>query len=185
MRAKTDLSAYSIGNYKIGANQVKNTLWYFINIVFFKNPLIPVSIIKVSLLKLFGAQIGRGVVIKPNVSIKYPWKLVIGDHSWIGENVWIDNLVKVSIGKNCCLSQGALILSGNHNFKKKTFDLIVKEIVLDDGVWIGAKSIVAPGVHCKSHSVLTVNSVATTKLDEYAIYRGNPAVKIKRREIED
>jgi len=185
MNAKTDLSVYSVGNYKVGANPIKNTFWYFTNILFFKNPLNPLSIIKVLLLKLFGANIGKGVVIKPNVNIKYPWKLEIGDYSWIGEHVWNDNLAKVSIGKNCCLSQGALILSGNHHFKKKTFDLIVKEIILEDGVWIGAKSIVAPGVHCKSHSVLTVNSVATTTLDEYAIYRGNPALKIKNREITD
>ena len=183
MKTKTDLSVYTTGNYNIGANPIKRLLWYFTNVLFFINPLNPSGSIKNVLLRLFGAKIGKGVIIKPNVNIKYPWKLEIGDYTWIGEKAWIDNLGNVVIGKNCCLSQGAFILCGNHNFKKQAFDLMVKEITLEDGVWIGAKSIVAPGVVCKSHSVLAVNSVATTTLEEYSIYRGNPAEKIKTREI--
>ena len=99
--------------------------------------------------------------------------------------MWIDNLEEVSIGKNCCLSQGSMLLSGNHDYKKKSFDLIVKDIILEDGVWIGAHAIVTPGVKCHSHSVLAVKSVASSDLDDYSIYRGNPAEKIREREIED
>ena len=127
---------------------------------------------------------GEGVVIKPSVNIKFPWKLSIGDHSWIGENVWIDNLAKVSIGNNVCISQGAYLLTGNHNYKKTTFDLITAEIILEDGVWIGAKAIVCPGVTCKTHAILTVASVASKDLDAYTIYRGNPAIKINDRVID-
>ena len=83
---------------------------------------------KRTLLRLFGANVGRGVVLKPRVTIKYPWKLAVGEHSWIGENVWIDNLGQVTIGNHCCLSQGALLLCGNHNYKKATFDLMVGDI---------------------------------------------------------
>ena len=61
---------------------------------------------------------------------------------------------------NVCISQGATLLCGNHNFKKPGFDLIIDEIIVEDGVWIGAKSIVCPGVTLKSHSILTVGSVA-------------------------
>ncbi len=122
-------------------------------------------------------------MIKPNVKIKYPWNLVIHDYVWIGENVWIDNLAKVTIGGNVCISQGAMLLTGNHDFTKTTFDLIVKPIEIEDGVWIGAKSIVCPGVKCFSHAVLSVNSVATKNLDSNSIYKGNPAVKIKERII--
>jgi putative colanic acid biosynthesis acetyltransferase WcaF len=134
-------------------------------------------------LGVFGAKIGKGLVIKPHVSIKYPWNLTIGDHCWIGERTWIDNLDKVSIGNNVCLSQGALILSGNHDYKSTKFDLIVKPIIIEDGAWIGAKSIVCQGVTIKSHAVLLVNSVAVQDLDSYCIYRGNPAEKIKERII--
>ena len=124
-------------------------------------------------------QIGKGVVIKPSVNIKYPWKLIVGDHVWIGENVWIDNLAEVFISDNVCISQGAMLLTGNHNYKLSTFDLIIGTITLEDGVWIGAKSVVCPGVKCASHSVLTVGSIATKNLEPYIIYQGNPAIKIK------
>lgn len=177
---KIDLSKYDNRWYQPG-NKLKTTLWYFINVLFFLNPLIPVSGIKVILLKLFGASIGEGVVIKPGVNIKYPWMLEIGDHSWIGEKVWIDNLAEVKIGNNVSVSQGAMLLCGNHNYKKTTFDLIVKKIILEDGVWIGTKSVVCPGVICRSHSILAVNSVANKDLKAYSIYQGNPAVKVRDR----
>ena len=136
-------------------------------------------------LKLFGAKIGKGVVIKPNVNIKYPWLLEIGDHTWVGEKVWIDNLAKVTIGSNVCLSQGAMLLCGNHNYKKTTFDLILGEIVLEDGTWIGAHAVVCPGVTTGSHSILAVNSVANKDLESYSVYQGNPAVKIRERIVHD
>ena len=72
-----------------------------------------------------------------------PWKLKVGNNVWIGEDVWIDNLELVDISDNVCISQGAMLLCGNHDFTSSTFDLIVKPIVLEDGVWIGAKSIVS------------------------------------------
>jgi len=167
----------------IGASKPKQLIWYVVNVLLFKSSLMPVSGIKVFLLRLFGAKIGKGVNIKPSVNIKYPWKLSVGNHSWIGENVWIDNLSDVVIGNSVTISQGAMLLTGNHDYKKITFDLIIKSIVLHDGVWIGAKAIVCPGVVCESHSVLCVSSVATKALDAYGIYQGNPAQFIKKREI--
>lgn len=183
MSRHTELSKFNNTWYKPGSS-LKVFLWYFTNILFFQNPLNPISSLKVFLLRLFGAKIGKGVLIKPSVNIKYPWKLVIGDYSWIGENVWIDNLAPVTIGSHVCISQGALLLTGNHNYKKSTFDLIIGEITLKDGVWIGAKSVVCPQVTCYSHSILTVNSVATHNLQSYTIYQGNPALPIRERVIE-
>lgn len=182
---KTDLSNYDNSWYDTGADNAKRLLWYFINILFFINPLNPFSGIKIHLLRMFGARIGKGVVIKPSVNIKYPWNLSIGDYTWIGEKVWIDNLVQTTIGANVCVSQGAMLLCGNHNFKTPTFDLIVKPITLEDGVWIGAQSIVCPGVKALSHSVLCVGSVASKCMSAYAIYRGNPAIKVADRRLGD
>lgn len=136
------------------------------------------------LLRNFGAKIGKGVFIKPAVNIKYPWNLTIGDDTWIGEGVWIDNLGKVSIGSNVCISQDAMLMCGNHNYKKSTFDLMVGDITIEDGVWIGAKCLVCPGVTLHSHAVLSVGSVASADLDAYTIYRGNPAIKQKDRFME-
>ncbi len=182
---ETDLTKYDNSWYDPGAGLLKRFLWYFTNALFFINPLNPSSGIKIFLLKLFGANIGKGVNIKPGVNIKYPWLLEIGDHVWLGEKVWIDNLAKVVIGNNVCLSQGCMLLTGNHNYKKVTFDLITGPITLEDGVWIGTGAIVCPGIICRSHSILTVNSVATKEMESYAIYQGNPAKKVKERIIKD
>jgi putative colanic acid biosynthesis acetyltransferase WcaF len=180
---KTDLSTYDNSWYAPGAGGAKRILWYYVNAFILNTSWLPVSAVKVFLLRLFGARVGSGVTIKPSVNIKYPWRLSIGNHVWIGENVWIDNLALVTIGDNCCLSQGSMLLTGNHNFKLPTFDLIVKEITLEDGVWVGAKSIICPGVHCGSHSVLTVGAIASSDLKPYGIYRGDPATFVKERVI--
>lgn len=179
---KTDLSRYDNSWYHPGG-KIKRLAWYFTNVLFFINPLNPFSGIKVCLLRLFGAKIGIGVNIKPCVNVKYPWLLEVGDYSWIGENVWIDNLAKVKIGNNVCISQGAMLLCGNHNYKKSTFDLIIGEITLEDGSWIGAQSMVCPGVTVHTHAVLSAGSVACRDLETYGVYQGSPAVKVRERVI--
>lgn len=139
--------------------------------------------IKILLLRVFGAKIGKRFVLKNNVIIKFPWKLSIGDDVWIGENVWIDNLDKVIIGNNVCISQGALLLTGNHDYTASTFDYMNSPITIEEGAWIGAKAVVCPGVKVHSHAILTVGSVATKNMDAYGIYQGNPAEKIRIRKL--
>jgi putative colanic acid biosynthesis acetyltransferase WcaF len=180
---KTQLNKFTNNWYTSGASKPKMLLWYFVNLIFFTSRWLPVSAIKVALLRIFGAQVGSGVVIKPAVNIKYPWRLKIGNHVWIGEQVWIDNLENVEIGHHVCISQGAMLLCGNHNYKKSSFDLMVGKIILEEGAWIGAQTVVCPGVVCKSHSILTVGSVATSELKAYTIYQGNPAKAVKERVI--
>lgn len=176
---KTDIASYDNSWYKPGP-VLKRALWYLTSVIFFRTAF-PVSIIKTGLLRAFGAKVGKGVVIKPHVVIKYPWFLSVGDNTWIGEKVWIDNLARVDIGSNVCLSQDAYLLTGNHNYQKPSFDLILGTITLEDGVWIGAKAVVCPGVKCCSHSILSVASVATTNLEAYTVYAGNPASKRRER----
>ncbi len=182
---KIDLSKYNNLWYNPSRGPFTRILWYFINLLFIKNHWNPIIVIKVKVLRAFGAKIGKGVVIKPSVNIKYPWNLSIGDYTWIGENVWIDNLSQVTIGSNVCISQGAMLLCGNHNYKRPTFDLIVKPIRIEDGAWVGAQSTVCPGVTMHSHSVLTVGSIASKDLAPFSIYRGNPAVKVADRIISE
>ena len=181
---KTDLSKFDNSWYNSGS-LFKRGLWFFVNACVMQNRMNPFSRVRVFFLKIFGAKVGVGLVIKPNVNIKYPWKLEIGNNVWIGEQVWIDNLGEVKIGDNVCLSQGAMLLCGNHNYKKVEFDLVVREINLEEGVWIGAHSVVCPGVSCKSHSILAVNSVAVQTLEPYTIYQGNPAKELRKREFKD
>lgn len=182
---KTDLSRYDNSWYHPGGGALKRLIWYFINLLLIKNYWNPLNNIKVGILRAFGAKVGKGVVIKPGVSVKYPWLLSIGDYSWIGEDVWIDNLAQVTIGSNCCISQGAMLLTGNHDYKQPTFNLMVKPIVIEDGAWVGAKCVVCPGVTISSHAVLTVGSVATKPVGAYSIYQGNPAQFLKKRVMEE
>ena len=179
---KVNLSRFQNDWYKPG-NKIKIILWYFINAIFYKSSFPWPQLLKSTILKYFGAVIGNNVLFKSNVNIKYPWFLEVGNNVWIGENVWIDNLAKVTILDNVCISQGAMLLCGNHNYKKTTFDLMVNEIILEEGVWIGAKSVVCPGVTCKTHAVLSVGSIANKDLDSYSINQGNPAIKIKERTL--
>jgi putative colanic acid biosynthesis acetyltransferase WcaF len=182
MSGSTDLSSFNNDWYKPGRNVFVRFLWYLVCAAVFKSAF-PFSSIKVFLLRCFGAKVGKGVVIKPHVNIKYPWRLQVGNHVWIGEQVWIDNLADVKIEDNCCLSQGAMLLCGNHDYSKSTFDLMIGEITLKTGAWIGAKSVVCPGIAVGSHAVLSVGSIATKNLEAFTIYQGNPAVEIKKRDI--
>lgn len=180
-----DFTQYNNSWYDPGGDKLKHIVWYLVNNCCVNSGWLVIRSIRVLLLRLFGAKIGKGVVIKPHVNIKYPWRLSIGNNVWIGENVWIDNLANVTVGDNVCISQGAMLLCGNHNYKKTSFDLMIGEIKLEEGVWVGAQSVVCPGVTMKSHSVLSVGSVATKDCEAYSIYQGNPAVKVKDREIEN
>lgn len=179
--AKTRLSRYDNSAYDPGAPYWKRALWHMAQAWLLSSAWLPSSAIRVWLLRRFGARIGRGVVIRPRVRVKQPWRLRMGDHVWIGESVWIDNLTEVRLGDNVCLSQGAMLLTGNHDYKKPAFDLITGEIHLEAGVWIGARATVCPGVTARSHAVLAVGSVAVSDLEAYAIYQGNPAAFIRKR----
>ncbi|MEM6763296.1 MAG: WcaF family extracellular polysaccharide biosynthesis acetyltransferase [Bacteroidota bacterium] len=179
--SKVDLSIYDNSDFHVGASRWRVISWFLVQAVLFKNPLIVSYSFKRFLLRSFGAKVGEGVIIKPGVRVKYPWLLEVGAHSWVGEGVWIDNLVPVKLGESVCLSQGAMLLTGNHNYSKASFDLITGSIELEDGVWIGAKAVVCPGVHAETHAVLAVGSVASENLEAYQIYRGNPAKKVRER----
>jgi putative colanic acid biosynthesis acetyltransferase WcaF len=135
-------------------------------------------------LRLFGAKLGKDVVIKPGVRVKFPWRLQIGDHSWVGEDVWIDNLAPVTIGSHCCLSQGVYLCTGNHDWRASTFDLITAPITICDKAWLGAKSVVGPGVTVGEGAALALGSVAARDLKPWWIYQGNPAVAVKERKIQ-
>lgn len=154
-----DLSKYDNSWYSPGRGRIVCSLWYFCNVIFFRNPLNPFSKIKILILRVFGAQVGEGVVIKPSVNIKYPWKIEIGDYTWIGESVWLDSLGGIKIGRNVCVSQGVYLCTGNHDWSDYAFGLMVRPIQIENGAWLGAKSIVLPGVTIAENCVVTAGRV--------------------------
>ncbi len=178
-----DLSKYNNSSYYPGAGIIKRLSWYVVNAFFFDSWLLPHSGIKSFLLRLFGANVGVGVVIKPRVNIKYPWNIVIGDHVWIGEGVWMDSLAMINLGSNICISQEAYLLTGNHDYKDPAFGLITRQINIEDGAWVGTKAIVCPGTLMRKNSVLSVGSVLTSDTEDNGLYQGNPAKFIRERKI--
>ncbi|MEY2937527.1 MAG: colanic acid biosynthesis acetyltransferase WcaF [Bacteroidota bacterium] len=176
---KVDLSQYKNPHYQPGSKG-KRALWFFFNPLLVNN-FLPFSGLRVAALKLFGARIGTGCVIRPGVNIKHPWLLEIGDHTWIGENVWIDNLVTVKIGSHVCISQGASIITGNHRWDKIHFDLTLHPIHIADGAWIGAFSKLLPGARLGEQSVVTGGAIVHQSIPAQQIWGGNPCVFLKDR----
>lgn len=167
--------------FRRGRPAIVELCWIFFQAIFVSSSL-PGSAHRKFLLRLFGAKLGKGVVVKPRFRVKFPWRLEVGNHSWLGEDVWIDNLAEVKIGSHCCLSQGAFLCTGSHDWSLPSFDLIVKPITLEHGAWVAAKSVVSPGVTLHEGAVLALGSVAISDLKPWSVYIGTPAVFQKVRE---
>lgn len=176
-----NLASYQRGEYWPGRGRLWQAMWYMVSLLFFESGWVPLSSVKSMLLRLFGAEIGRGLVIKPNVRIKYPWKLKVGDYCWIGQDVWIDNLVDVCFGSHVCVSQQAYLCTGGHDYRRSSFDLIVRAIHVGDGAWLGARCTVLPGVAVGASAVVAAGSIVTRDVEPWNVVAGNPARSIGRR----
>jgi putative colanic acid biosynthesis acetyltransferase WcaF len=133
------------------------------------------------LLKLFGARIGNSVLIRPSAKILYPWKLKIGDWSWIGENVTLYCMGEIEIGRNTVISQNSYICTGSHDYKKESFDIFSKKIVIGDKVWIASDVFVFPGVTINDGVVVSARSTVINDLPAEMVCGGNPAKPEKPR----
>ncbi len=166
-----------------GRNRFVEGMWLLIGAPILASRVILSARVRTYVLRLFGAKIGVNMYMKPGVRVKFPWYLSVGDHCWIGEDVWIDNLSPVSIGSHVCISQGAYLCTGNHDWSEPNLKLFTKPIGLERGCWVGAKALVAPGVTVQEGAILTAGSVATKDLDAFCIYSGNPAAFVKQRVV--
>jgi putative colanic acid biosynthesis acetyltransferase WcaF len=180
---KVDLSKFSTGDFDRGAGPLKEGCWILAGLLLFRLCPLKLSALKCAVLRLFGAKIGRGVVIKPRVTITFPWKLTVGDHVWLGEECWLLNLAPITIESHACISQRAFLCTGSHNYKSPAFDLVARPIHVESGAWICAGAFVGPGVKVGSHAVLAAGSIATKNLEPFGVYQGNPAALIKQRVI--
>ena len=177
-----DLGAYAPRGFTRGRPALVELAWMLVQALLVSSH-VPGSWHRRLLLGLFGAQIGGGVVLKPGIRVKFPWRLSIGDNSWIGEQAWIDNLAPVTIGRDCCVSQGVYLCTGSHDWSVPGFDLITNAITLEPGAWIAAKAVVGPGVTIGRGAVLGLGSTATQDLQPWTIYAGIPAKAVKQRVI--
>lgn len=171
-----DLSKYCNNDFDRGASRAKELIWLIVSALLVAGP-IPGSGWRATILRIFGAKIAKGVVFKPRVLVKFPWRLDIGANSWIGEGVWIDNLAEVRIGRNVCISQHAYLCTGNHDWTSPVFALLTAGITIEDQCWVGARTTIAPGTHMKEGAVLGLGAVGSGSLLSWMIYAsGKPTV---------
>jgi putative colanic acid biosynthesis acetyltransferase WcaF len=185
VRPLCDLSAFRNPEYDPGRGLLTRTLWYYCSLLLFESGWLSVSGIKVRLLRLFGAKIGCGVNIKPHVRIKYPWRLSIGDHCWIGQGVWIDNIEDVTIGDHVCVSQLAYFCTGSHDHRAPAFNLLAKPIVVETGAWIAARATLLGDVTIHANAIIAAGAVVTKSVPIETIVGGNPAKEISRRNAQE
>ena len=180
--SRVDLASFdaSLGLNR-GVSKFKEIIWYFIKIIFFMTAFPFPSKFKVILLKLFGADMGYGIVIKPRVNIHFPWKLKVGNNVWIGEEVFLLNFELLTIGNNVCISQRAFLCGGNHNYEDPSMSYRNGVITLEDGCWVGANVFIAPSVVIGMDSVVSAGSVVTQSLPKNGVFKGNPVQLIKKR----
>lgn len=171
-----DLSKTSRRGYRPGRSYAYRALWLIVEALVMLNPVVTPYGLKRWVLRRFGARVGQGVLIKPNVHVKYPWHLEVGDNVWIGERAWIYNFVRVQIGANAVVSQGAYLCTGNHDWSDPGMGLMVKPITVEQGAWVGAFARLGPGV------TVGVNAIVSRP---NGIYTGNPATLVGERAIRD
>jgi putative colanic acid biosynthesis acetyltransferase WcaF len=169
------LEGYTTGDFDRGAPRWKEMLWVLTKCVFFENGLPWPSQFRVALLRAFGAKIGQGVIIRAKVNITFPWRLTVGDHVWIGEEVLILSLAPVTLESHICISQRAFLCTGSHRFRSLAFDLVTKPITIRKGSWIAAQTFVAPGVEIGPDSMVAAGSVVLETVPPHAVVIGNPA----------
>lgn len=158
-------------------------IWFLIGQPILRSSVLPSSWFRLRLLRLFGARIKHGAVIKPGVRVKYPWNLIAGTNCWFGEDCWIDNLDRVELGDNVCISQGAYLCTGSHDWSDPSFGLVTRPIVIEEGGWVAARASVGPAVVMGAYAVAGFGSVITRNIPAYEIHSGNPGALVRRREI--
>ena len=133
------------------------------------------------LLRLFGAEIGRGVLVRPTVRVTYPWKLKIGDHAWIGDFVELYNLADIQIGPHAVVSQKSYLCTGSHDYSKSSFDIYAKPIIIESQAWVAADVFVGPGVTVGCGAVVGARSTLLKDAPPMSVLVGSPAIFVRQR----
>ncbi|MEM7011387.1 MAG: WcaF family extracellular polysaccharide biosynthesis acetyltransferase [Verrucomicrobiota bacterium] len=173
------LDQFDNSDFDRGASKFTEALWFLTKQFFFQSRIPWPSAMKSQLLRMFGAKVGRKVVIRPQVNITFPWKLDIGDCVWIGEETLLLSLDRIEIGSNVCISQRAFICTGSHDYRSESFDLKTAPIVISSSCWIAAQAFVGMGVSIGEGSVVSASSVVLRDVPEGVVVRGNPAEQRK------
>lgn len=178
---KQDLSKFKLPKNFRGRNVFIVQLWWIVQSLFFRPSLQFMYSWRRFLLRVFGAKIGKNVLIRPTVRITYPWKISIGDYSWIGDDVVLYSLAEIEIGKSVVISQKSYICTGSHDYLKSTFDIFAKKITIEKESWLATDVFIAPGVTIHKGTVIGARSSVYKNLPANKICIGNPARVLRDR----
>jgi putative colanic acid biosynthesis acetyltransferase WcaF len=178
-----DLSRFRVPRDFRGRGVIRTQLWWTAHATLFRlSPKFMYRFRRV-LLRCFGARIGRGVLIRPTATITYPWKLAIGDHSWLGDETVVYNLAQVNIGSNVAIAHRVYLCTGCHSTDKVTFDITGSPIIVEDEVWLADDVFVGPGVSIGRGAVIGARSSVYKDMPGGMICYGSPCVPKRRREM--
>ena len=176
------MNGFHCWDYKEGKEHCwARILWCMINATLFR--ITPTNKLRIAWLKLFGAKLRWNHIIYPSAKIFAPWNLSITTGSVIGPRVEIYNKASVSLGTGVVISQDAFLCTASHDVSSPTMALIVKPIVIEDNVWVAARSIVLPGVTLRKAAVVGAGAVVAKDVEEWSVVGGNPAMFIKKRSL--
>lgn len=185
MKSKVYLNNYNQNWYSRGRNSLVVLIWWFIQSTIFRFSLHNMYGWRNFLLRFFGAEIGQSVKVRSSAKFTYPWKVSIGDYSWIGDNVQFYSLDHIHVGKNCVISQESYLCTGSHNMKDPAFSLITKPVIIKDGAWIASDVFVCPGVVVHEMGVAGARSTVTKDIPVNEVHVGYPAKFLKKRFEDD
>ncbi|MBE9116003.1 colanic acid biosynthesis acetyltransferase WcaF [Lusitaniella coriacea LEGE 07157] len=169
-----DLRRYDQSDFDRGRPGWVILLWWLVQSIAFPLSLHNTHGIRRALLRLFGAKIGQGVVIRPTARFTYPWKVEIGDYSWIGDDVVLYSLERITIGSHCIVSQKCYLCTGSHDFQDPTFKLQTNTITIGNGAWVATDCFVAPGVTIGANAVIGARSNVFRDIPAQQVAWGSP-----------
>ncbi len=164
-----------------GKSKLTVQFWWIVQAVFFKSSPQIFYGWRRFLLRLFGAKIGKGVIIRSSAQITYPWKISIGDFSWIGDEVVLYSLGEIEIGVNSVISQRSYICTGSHDYNSDNFNIYAKKVRIGDKCWLATDVYVAPNVTIGDFTVVGARSSVFKNLPANKVCKGNPAKPFKDR----
>lgn len=159
------------------------SLWILFSRIFISTSFPWPSQIKVMIIRLFGARVGKHTHLQPRVDIHFPWKLILGDFVWIGKNSFLHNMEVLEICSNTAIGHNVMITTGSHDFLRSDFSYRNKPSKICSFVWVTSNCFIGPGVTVAEGCILYPGCVVTRNTQAWFIYHGNPSVKLRQRKL--
>ncbi len=179
-----DLRKFRLPRGFRGRSALYVQLWWLVQASVFKRLPQFCYAIRRGILRAFGARVGTKVLIRPGVEVTYPWKLAIGDYSWIGDDVTLYSLGPISIGSNTVISQRSYVCASDHDYTDIAFGQRERPVAIGDQVWIAADVWVGPGTVIGDGCVVGARSAVVKDLPAGMVCLGNPCRAVKRRTMQ-